>query len=82
MSLCGNSARIVLLVGVDLPLDEAKEARLDADVEIVAGESVLHERVREWIWKLIKGERIPPPEAWPVQSSGHQRLRGKSACRR
>jgi hypothetical protein len=78
MSLCGNSARIVLVVGVegryawlkhetmsilDLPFDEAEEARFDADAKIYAGKGVTHECVREWIWKLIKGERIPPSEA-------------------
>lgn len=50
---------------LDLPLDEAEEARLDAeaDAEIEAGRGVPHERVREWLMKLIKGERVPPPEA-------------------
>ncbi len=47
-----------------LPLDEAEEARLDAaaDAEIEAGKGVPHARVREWLRKLAKGERVPPPE--------------------
>jgi len=49
----------------DMPLDEAEEARLDAiaDAEIEAGKGVPHDRVREWLAKLVKGERVPPPEA-------------------
>jgi hypothetical protein len=31
---------------LDLPFDEAEEARLDADAEIYAGKGVTHERVR------------------------------------
>jgi hypothetical protein len=49
----------------DIPLDEAEEARLDAeaDAEIDAGKGVPHERVREWLLKLAKGKRAPPPRA-------------------
>jgi predicted transcriptional regulator len=49
----------------DLPPDEATEAAADeaADAEIEAGKGVPHERVREWLLKLAKGERVPPPEA-------------------
>ncbi len=49
----------------DLPLDEAEEARLDAeaDAEIEAGKGVPHERVREWLLKMANGEKVPPPEA-------------------
>jgi predicted transcriptional regulator len=49
---------------LDLPLDEAEEVRLDAeaDAEIEAGRGVPHERVREWLLKLTKGEKNPPPE--------------------
>jgi predicted transcriptional regulator len=49
----------------DTPLDEANEARLDmiADAEIDAGKGVPHEKVREWLAKLAKGERAPPPTA-------------------
>jgi hypothetical protein len=48
----------------DLPLDEAEEARLDAeaDVEIEAGKGVPHARVRKWLLKLAKGQKVPPPE--------------------
>ena len=49
----------------DMPPDEAEDARLDsvADAEIEAGKGVPHERVREWLLKLGKGERVPPPTA-------------------
>jgi len=49
----------------DTPLDEDEEARLDAiaDAEIDAGKGVPHEKVREWLSKLAKGERLPPPTA-------------------
>jgi predicted transcriptional regulator len=49
----------------DLPLDEAEEARLDAaaDADIEAGRGVPHERVREWLLRLVKDEKIPPPTA-------------------
>jgi hypothetical protein len=48
---------------LDLPLDEAEEARLDAvaEAEIEAGHGVPHERVREWLMKLARGEKVPPP---------------------
>ena len=50
---------------LDLPLDETEEARLDAeaDAEIEAGKGVPHERVREWLLQLARGEKVPPPEA-------------------
>lgn len=49
----------------DLPPDAAAEARLDAEAEadVAAGRVVPHERVRDWLAKLAKGERVPPPEA-------------------
>jgi predicted transcriptional regulator len=49
----------------DTPLDSAEEARLDAiaDAEIDAGKGVPHEKVREWLEKLAKGEKVPPPAA-------------------
>jgi predicted transcriptional regulator len=49
----------------DIEPDEALEARLDADAEAAykAGRVVPHERVREWLAKLAKGERVPPPRA-------------------
>ena len=49
----------------DIPLDEAAEAAADAaaEAEIGAGKGVPHERVREWLLKLGKGERVPPPTA-------------------
>lgn len=45
-----------------LPLDEAEEARLaaEADAEIEAGKGVPHERAREWLLRLAKGEKVPP----------------------
>jgi hypothetical protein len=45
----------------DLPLDETAEAAADAEIEAVKG--VPHERVRKWLLKLAKGERVPRPEA-------------------
>jgi predicted transcriptional regulator len=50
---------------LDLPLDDAEEARLDAaaDAEIEAGLGVPHEHVREWLMRLAKGEKVPPPAA-------------------
>jgi predicted transcriptional regulator len=49
----------------DTPLDDAEEARIDAiaDAEIDAGKGVPHKRVREWLARLAKGERVPPPSA-------------------
>jgi predicted transcriptional regulator len=49
----------------DIEPDEAVEARLDAEAEAAykAGHVVPHERVREWLAKLAKGERVPPPRA-------------------
>ncbi len=50
---------------LDLPLDEAEEARLDAaaDAETEAGLGVPHEQVRDWLMRLAKGEKVPPPRA-------------------
>ena len=47
----------------DLPPDDAAEARLDAEAEadIEAGHGVPHEKVRQWLARLAKGERLPPP---------------------
>jgi predicted transcriptional regulator len=49
----------------DMEPDAAHEARLDAEAEadVAAGRVVPHERVREWLTKLARGEREPPPEA-------------------
>ena len=49
----------------NLPPDTDAEARLDAEAEadIAAGRVVPHERVREWLIRLAKCERVPPPEA-------------------
>ena len=49
----------------DRPADAVAEARLDAEAEAdcAAGRVVPHERVREWLAKLARGERVPPPEA-------------------
>jgi predicted transcriptional regulator len=49
----------------DIEPDKAVEARLDAEAEAAhkAGRFVSHERVREWLMKLAKGERVPPPRA-------------------
>jgi predicted transcriptional regulator len=49
----------------DIPPDAAAEAAADAaaNAEIEAGQGVPHERVREWLAKLAKGEKLPPPAA-------------------
>jgi hypothetical protein len=47
----------------DIPLDEAAEVAADAaaDAEIVAGRGIPHDVVRQWLLKLAKGEKVPPP---------------------
>jgi predicted transcriptional regulator len=47
----------------DIRPDAAAEAAADAaaEAEIEAGHGVPHERVREWLSKLAKGEKLPPP---------------------
>jgi hypothetical protein len=49
----------------DTPPDAEAEARLDAEAEadVAASRVVRHERVREWLMRLVKGERVPAPEA-------------------
>lgn len=49
----------------DLEPDAAHEARLDAEAEAAyaAGKFVPHERAVEWLTKLARGERVPPPRA-------------------
>ncbi len=49
----------------DIEPDEALEARLDAEARAAAraGHVVPHERVREWLIKLAKGEGVPRPRA-------------------
>ncbi|MBN9560197.1 MAG: CopG family transcriptional regulator [Alphaproteobacteria bacterium] len=46
-------------------IDEEVEARAiaEARADYVAGRFVPHERVREWLLKLAKGENVPPPSA-------------------
>ena len=50
----------------DTPPDAATEARLDAEAEAncAAGRVVPHERAREWLARLAKGEKVPPPAGW------------------
>jgi predicted transcriptional regulator len=45
--------------------EKVEEARLDAEAmaDARAGRVVSHERVREWLMKLAKGIREPPPHA-------------------
>ncbi len=49
----------------DIQPDAAAEAAADAaaEAEIDAGQGVPHERVREWLAKLAKGEKLTPPTA-------------------
>jgi predicted transcriptional regulator len=44
-------------------IDDEAEARAitEAEAEIDAGAGVPHEKVREWLFRLAKGEIIPPP---------------------
>ncbi|HJU16315.1 MAG TPA: CopG family transcriptional regulator [Stellaceae bacterium] len=44
-------------------IDAEAEARAiaEAEAEIDAGKGITHERVREWLLKLAKGEVAPPP---------------------
>ena len=47
----------------DPPLDEAEEARLDAeaDAEIEAGKGIPHARVRAWLESWGKPNELPCP---------------------
>ena len=47
----------------DAPLDEAEEARLDAeaDAEIEAGKDIPHARVREWLKSWGKPNELSCP---------------------
>jgi predicted transcriptional regulator len=49
----------------DMEPDAATEERLDAEAEAdyAAGRFVPHERVREWLLKLARGKKVPPPES-------------------
>jgi predicted transcriptional regulator len=44
-------------------IDDEAEARAiaEAEAEFDAGEGVPHEKVREWLLKLARGEITPPP---------------------
>ena len=44
-------------------IDDESEARAiaEAEAELDAGKGIPHEKVREWLLKLAKGEIIPPP---------------------
>jgi predicted transcriptional regulator len=45
--------------------DAETAARLDAEAEadVAAGRVVPHAKVAEWLEKLARGERVPPPKA-------------------
>ena len=47
----------------DIEPDEELEAQLDAEAEadVAAGRVVPHERVREWLMQLARGQKVPPP---------------------
>lgn len=49
----------------DTAPDAQDEARRDAqaDAEIEAGKGVSHAKVRAWLLRLAKGEKVPPPAA-------------------
>ncbi len=44
-------------------IDSEAEARAiaEAEAELDAGKGIPHEKVREWLLKLAKGEITPPP---------------------
>jgi|GEM_PF-1747181 len=44
--------------------EEEQRALEEAEADIRAGRVVPHERVREWLAKLAKGEHEPPPFSW------------------
>ncbi|MGD0432597.1 MAG: hypothetical protein ABSA58_16055 [Acetobacteraceae bacterium] len=48
----------------DMEPDADQEARLDAEAEAdyAAGRVICHERMCEWLTKLAKGEKVPPPD--------------------
>jgi predicted transcriptional regulator len=48
---------------IDLESDAELEGRLDAEAEadVAAGRVISHERMTEWLNRLTKGERTPPP---------------------
>jgi predicted transcriptional regulator len=41
--------------------DEEASAIAEAEAELDAGKGVPHEKVREWLLKLARGEITPPP---------------------
>lgn len=45
--------------------DLAEDAHLDAqaEAEIDSGKGIPHEKMRDWLAKLGKGEKVPPPIA-------------------
>jgi hypothetical protein len=47
----------------DAEPDADHEARLDAEAEAdyAAGRVISHERMCEWLAKLAKGQKVPPP---------------------
>jgi hypothetical protein len=49
----------------DVPPDEAAETQADdvAEADVKANRTVPHERVRQWLARLIEGEEVPPPSA-------------------
>jgi predicted transcriptional regulator len=44
-------------------IDGEAEARaiVEAEAELDAGEGIPHEKVREWLLRLARGETTPPP---------------------
>ena len=42
-------------------IDDEAEAQAIAEAELDAGKGIPHERVREWLLKLARGEITPPP---------------------
>jgi hypothetical protein len=48
----------------EMAADAVREAHFDAkaEVDVAAGRVIPHERMRQWLLKLAKGESVPPPE--------------------
>jgi predicted transcriptional regulator len=41
--------------------DEEAAAIAEAEAELDAGKGIPHEKVREWLLRLARGEIVPPP---------------------
>jgi HTH-type transcriptional regulator/antitoxin HigA len=63
------STRIVDYEDEHYPLaaaENVEQARLDAEglADVAAGRVIPHDQVAEWLARLAKGEKVPPPCPW------------------